>query len=326
MHIPDGYLGPKTCAVLYTAMVPIWYLAARKVQKTLQAKEIPLLALGAAFTFVIMMFNIPIPGGSTGHMVGAVVVASVLGPWTGVVALSLSLTIQALLFGDGGITTLGANCFNLAFLMPFTGYYVYQIIAAGNTGQKRRWVALFLAGYISINIAAIAVAIELGIQPMIASGPDGKPLYAPYPLTVTIPGMLFTHLLFFGPVEAIGTAMVVSYIFKVNESLLYKPTTNPLKPLWIGLAILIILTPLGLLAQGTAWGEGASEELLAFLGYIPEGLKRLEGLWDSLMPDYNLPGWDGPVESAFGYIISAAIGSGIIVLTIYLVGRVWKKG
>src|SRR3989337_3532719 len=155
MHIPDGYLSPKTCGVLYAAMVPIWYLAARKLQKTLHTNQIPLLALGAAFTFVIMMFNIPIPGGSTGHMVGGAVVACVLGPWAAVISLSLALTIQALLFGDGGITTLGANCFNMAFIMPFTGYYIYHVGMAGRPGPKRRWIALFAAGYVAMNMAAV---------------------------------------------------------------------------------------------------------------------------------------------------------------------------
>ena len=325
MHIPDGYLSPKTCGVLYAAMVPIWYLAARKLQKALHAKQIPLLALSAAFTFVIMMFNIPIPGGTTGHMVGGVVVASVLGPWATVISLSLALTIQALLFGDGGITTLGANCFNMAFLMPFAGYYVYHIIAAGNPGQRRKWVALFIAGYVAMNIAALAVAVELGIQPLIASSPDGRPLYAPYPLSVTIPAMAASHLMFFGLVEAIGTAMVVSYVFKTNEAMLYKPAHNPLKPLWIALIILIILTPLGLLAKGTAWGEWASEELKSILGYAPAGLQRLEGLWTSIMPGYNIPGFDSPMKSTLGYVVSAALGSALIVLTIYIAGRIWKR-
>lgn len=325
MHIPDGYLSPKTCGVLYAAMAPIWYLAARKVQKALHAKQIPLLALGAAFTFVIMMFNIPIPGGSTGHMVGGAVVACVLGPWAAVISLSLALTIQALLFGDGGITTLGANCFNMAFIMPFVGYYIYHVGMAGNPGQKRRWVGIALAGYIAMNMTALAAAIELGIQPIIASSPDGRPLYAPYPLSVTIPAMAVSHLLFFGPIEAIGTAMVVSYVFKTNEAMLYKPVYNPLKSLWIGLLVLIILTPLGLLAQGTAWGEWASEELITLFGYVPEGMKGLRNLWTSILPGYNLPGFSSPVQSAFGYIISAAIGSSIIVLIIYLAGKIWKR-
>lgn len=326
MHIPDGYLSPKTCAVLYMAMAPVWYVSAKKVQKTLQAKQIPLLALGAAFTFVIMMFNVPIPGGSTGHMAGAVIVAAILGPWAGVISLSLALAIQALLFGDGGITTLGANCFNLAFIMPFVGYYTYLVLSAGNASSTRRWIALAIAGYIAINAAALAVAIELGIQPIIASSPDARPLYAPYPLSVTIPAMAVSHALFFGPIEAVGTAMVVSYVFKINEAMLYRPASNALKPLWIGLIVLIILTPLGLLSRGTAWGEWAAEELMALLGFVPEGIKDLKDLWISIMPGYNLPGFDSPVKSALGYIISAAVGSSVIVLIIYLAGRIWKKG
>lgn len=326
MHIPDGYLSPKTCAVFYAAMSPIWYLSARKVQKTLQAKQIPLLALSSAFAFIVMMFNIPIPGGTTGHMTGGVIVTMLIGPWAALIALSLTLAIQALLFGDGGITTFGVNCFNMALITPFTGYYVYHAIAAGAPGKRRQWFALALAGYIALNLTALAAAIVLGIQPIIASAPDGRPLYAPYPLSVTIPAMGFSHLLFFGPVEALGTAMVVSYVMKTNEAMLYKPAANPLKPLWIGLVILIILTPLGLIAQGSAWGEWASEELIAVLGYAPEGLKRLEGLWASIMPGYNIPGFDSPAKSAMGYVISAALGSGLIVLIIYLTGKIWKKG
>ncbi|OGQ43795.1 MAG: hypothetical protein A3A85_00740, partial [Deltaproteobacteria bacterium RIFCSPLOWO2_01_FULL_42_9] len=100
--------------------------------------------------------------------------------------------------------------------------------------------------------------------------------------------------------------------------MLYKPAHNPLKPLWIALIILIILTPLGLLAKGTAWGEWASEELKSILGYAPAGLQRLEGLWTSIMPGYNIPGFDSPMKSTLGYVVSAALGSALIVLTIYI--------
>lgn len=325
MHIPDGYLSPKTCAVFYAAMAPAWYVAARKVQKTLHAKQIPLLALSAAFSFIIMMFNIPIPGGSTGHMTGGVIVTMLVGPWAALIALSMTLAIQALLFGDGGITTLGANCFNLALITPFAGYYAYHAIAAGSPGKRRQWIALALASYIAINITALAAAIELGIQPLIASSPDGRPLYAPYPLSVAIPAMGLSHLLFFGPVEALGTAMVVSYIFKTDAALLYKPASNPLKPLWIALVVLIILTPLGLLAHGVGWGEWPPEDLKKIIGYAPEGMQAVKGLWTSILAGYNLPGFDSQVQSAAGYIISAALGSGLIVLIIYLTGKIWKR-
>ena len=81
MHIPDGYLGPITCIAGFAAMVPVWAIASRTVKRTLSARQVPLLAIGAAFSFIIMMFNIPIPGGTTGHAVGGVLVAILLGPW-----------------------------------------------------------------------------------------------------------------------------------------------------------------------------------------------------------------------------------------------------
>ena len=129
MHIPDGYLGPQTYGTMYAAMTPIWIIAARKVKATLKTKQVPLLALGAALSFVIMMFNVPVVGSSTGHAVGSTVIAIALGPWAAVIAVSLALIIQALLFGDGGITAIAANCFNMAFLKPFVGYYTYLLIA-----------------------------------------------------------------------------------------------------------------------------------------------------------------------------------------------------
>ena len=102
MHIPDGYLGPQTYGVLYAIMVPLWGLASTIVRRTLNRRQGPFLALGAAFSFLIMLFNIPIPGGSAGHSVGGVIVAILLGPWAALIVISISVVIQAPLFGDGG--------------------------------------------------------------------------------------------------------------------------------------------------------------------------------------------------------------------------------
>ena len=166
MHIPDGYLGPGTCGLFYLIMLPIWTAASAIVKRTLNAKQVPLLAIGAAFSFVIMMFNVPIPGGTTGHAVGGVLVAILLGPWAACIALTVALVIQALLFGDGGVTAIGANCFNMAFVLPFAGYYVYKIISYKSTiNSKRRVIAAGVAAYLGINIAALCAGIEFGLQP-----------------------------------------------------------------------------------------------------------------------------------------------------------------
>jgi len=124
MHIPDGYLGPPTSVLFYVAMLPLWSQASRIVKRTFKARQVPLLAIAAAFSFVIMMFNVPIPAGSTGHATGAVLAAILLGPWAACIAVTVALVVQALLFGDGGITAIGANCFNMAFVQVFAGYYL----------------------------------------------------------------------------------------------------------------------------------------------------------------------------------------------------------
>jgi cobalt/nickel transport system permease protein len=221
MHIPDGYLGPATCVAGYAVMAPVWALASRKVKKTLRAKQAPLLAIGAAFSFVIMMFNVPIPGGTTGHAVGAVLVSILLGPWAATIAVSVALVIQALLFGDGGITAIGGNCFNMAFVLPFTGYAVYRIIS-GNTPvtSMRRVVAAGIAGYIGLVAASLCAGIELGLQPLLHHTASGQALYCPYGLKVAISVMVGEHLLFFGWVELIVTALVVKYLQKQEPALL----------------------------------------------------------------------------------------------------------
>ncbi|HLP30803.1 MAG TPA: energy-coupling factor ABC transporter permease, partial [Geothrix sp.] len=129
MHIPDGYLSPSTCAVAFAATLPFWVVAFRRMGRLLHTRMVPLLALFSAFSFVIMMFNIPLPGGTTGHAVGVAVAAIVLGPWGSMVAISVALLIQALFFGDGGLTTFGANSFNMAVVGSMVAWVAYTVIA-----------------------------------------------------------------------------------------------------------------------------------------------------------------------------------------------------
>jgi len=221
MHIPDGYLGPATCGFFYVAMLPLWTAASRIVKKTLKAKQVPLLAIGAAFSFVIMMFNVPIPGGSTGHAVGGVLVAILLGPWAACIAITVALVVQALLFGDGGITAIGANCFNMAFVLPFVGYYLYNALSYhAPMDSKRRVIAAGVAGYIGINVAAFLAGVEFGLQPLLHHTLNGQALYCPYGLKVAVPAMAGEHLLVFGWVEAVVTALVVKYLQKQTPDIL----------------------------------------------------------------------------------------------------------
>ncbi|HEY9247407.1 MAG TPA: cobalt transporter CbiM [Candidatus Methanoperedens sp.] len=221
MHIPDGYLGPITWIAMWLVMIPIWIIAAHKLKKELKTKQVPLLAMGAAFSFVIMMFNVPVLGGSTGHAVGGTLIAIVLGPWAALTAVSVALIIQALFFGDGGITAIAANCFNIGFVLPFVGYYIYRLISTNaDMTSSRHWIGAGISSYIAINVAAILTGIEFGIQPILYPAVDGKFQYFMYPLSVAVSVMAFEHLILFGFVEGIVTLLVVRYLQQTDPSLL----------------------------------------------------------------------------------------------------------
>ncbi len=206
MHIPDGFLSPQTYIPACGAMIPLWAVASRKLKATLRARQVPMLALGAAFCFVVMMFNVPIPGGTTGHATGGVLIAILLGPWAAMMAVSLALIVQALMFGDGGITAIGANCLNMAVVMPFVGWGVYRLIAgSASAGSSRHRIGAAAGGYVGLNAAALTTAVMFGIQPLVARGADGRALYNPFGLGVAVPAMAVEHLLLFGVVEAVVT-------------------------------------------------------------------------------------------------------------------------
>ena len=221
MHIPDGYLSPQTYIPLFGAFVGISAIAVRKVKKEVSVKNIPYLGMAAAFSFIIMMFNLPIPGGTTGHAVGSALIAIILGPWATVIAVSVALIIQALIFGDGGITAIGANCFNMAIFMPFVAFYIFKIIRLKSVNLRRIFVSAFIAGYLSLVLTSILTAIEFGIQPLIATTHEGKALYCPYNLSIAIPAMAFEHLILFGIVEGLVTAFVVGYFFSHDSSMIF---------------------------------------------------------------------------------------------------------
>jgi cobalt/nickel transport system permease protein len=351
MHIPDGYLSPSTCAVLYGAAIPLWYAAFARVKRLLSTRLVPLLAVASAFCFVIMMFNIPLPGGTTGHAVGVGAATVVLGPWASMLSLSTALLIQAVFFGDGGITTLGANCFNMAIVGSLIAHLVYRVVA-GRTAltSSRRVVAGALAGYAAVNVSALLAACELGVQPLFFRDAGGAPLYAPYSLHIAIPAMMIGHLTFAGLAELFVSGGVVAYLQRTNPLLLRHSSSvggpedgtrrstsgigwGPTGPLWIRLALLMLLTPLGILAAGTAWGEwsvrdfsnpGMRQKMAAASGNVapparqPRGLERLSSVWSAPFPQYAPPFVRRP---AFGYVMSATFGSGLIIGFFLLLGR-----
>lgn len=204
MHIPDGFLSPETCAASYAVAIPFVYYSFKKV---LDEEHLARLGVLSALAFVVMMINIPIPGGTSGHALGTSLLAILFGPWKAVASLSVVLALQAIIFGDGGITTYGANLIVMGIIPAFVGYWAWQI--------TRKWgkFSYFLSGYVSLVFSSLTASLILGLQALIFRH-GALPLYFPYGLKVTVPAMLVPTLLFFAPLEGILNLAVLSYIKK----------------------------------------------------------------------------------------------------------------
>ena len=270
------------------------------MRKVVKSRYVPLLAIGAAYCFLVMMFNVPIPDGTTAHAVGGVLVAVLLGPWAAVVAVSSALAIQALFFGDGGVLAFGANCFNMAFVMPMVGYAVYVAADAPGVAHvaaaaRSRPESARTSGSTS---AALCAAIEFGLQPTLFHRADGTPLYAPFHLAQTIPAMALAHLTVAGGVEFALTAGVVAYLQRANLPLLRinhaaVPDTDAelgavrrLGWRWalVGLGAMAVLTPLGLLAPGRRVRRGPPADLDLRRYHLERGARRPAALRRLLAP------------------------------------------
>ncbi|MFN5060089.1 MAG: cobalt transporter CbiM [Chloroflexota bacterium] len=347
MHIPEGYLSPSTTVALYAATAPFWYIAGKRVKKMLSMRMVPLLSVFAAFSFIIMMFNLPLPGGTTGHATGAAIAAIVLGPWGSILAVSIALAIQAIFFGDGGILAIGANSFNIAVVGSFVAIWVYNAVSGKSAlTSPRRVIAAGLAGYLAINAAAFVTALQFGVQPLWFTDANGAPLYAPYGLDVAIPAMMIGHIGIAGLAEMFITAGVVAYLQRSDVALLsltaqkdaeakVDGTWAGTRRLWVMIAIMMILSPLGLIAAGTAWGEWGAEEFAdpaarqaiteASLGAeppvssTPAGLESLGSWFEAPIPDYAVPFIS---HEAVGYIFSAVMGTGLVMLCFLLYGAI----
>ena len=261
-------------------------------------RYVPLLALGAAYCFLVMMFNVPIPDGTTAHAVGAVLIAVLLGPWAAVIAVSIGLLIQALFFGDGGVLAYGANCVNMAVVMPFVGYAVYRLlarrhladVAAAGPRRGRGWLRRAQR-----RRAGGGDRVRDPARPV--QQLERSPLYAPFHLSQTIPAMLFAHLLVAGVVEAALTFGVIAYLQRANVPVLRinhdaspetdadvraPPASAASRWALLGLGAMAVLTPLGLLAPGGAFGEDAPDDLdlqRYQLSAVPSGLRRYADFW-----------------------------------------------
>jgi len=200
MHVPDGFLNAPTLiatnAVMFSALAP----AIRRINRELSPERIPLMGVAAAFVFAVQLIRFPIPGGTTAHISGAVLIAVLLGPFTGLAIITAALFLQALLFGHGGLLTLGANVMNIGVIGCLLGYGVYRILPTkSNFGAG-------VAAWIATLLAALACAAELGYS--------GR-----MDLETALVGMGGAHSIL-GVVEALVTMAVLSFLGKIRPDLL----------------------------------------------------------------------------------------------------------
>ena len=323
MHIPDNYLSPSTCAVMGVVMIPIWIKSVSKVKKEISKKKIPLLGVFAAFSFLIMMFNIPTPGGTSAHAVGTALAAIILGPYAAIISTSIALLIQALFFGDGGILAYTANSFNMAVVMAFSGHFIFNFLKKRFRSQKGESISAFIAGYIALNLAAFCASLELGIQPILFHNVVGQALYCPYPFSISIPAMMSTHLII-GIVEGAVTVAVYSFIKKSSPGMLYEGKSEKVGKVYKGLlviiGIMVIIVPIGLFAASrSAWGEWDSSVIKSMVGYLPQGMKT--GIsYEAVGSGYGFAG----IGTIPGYLLSGIIGVTLLIIVFKILASMKK--
>ncbi|HZD60423.1 MAG TPA: energy-coupling factor ABC transporter permease [Anaerolineae bacterium] len=291
MHIPDGFLDTKTWVTAATASGGAVAYAVAKVNKGLEEKDPPLMGVLAAFIFAAQMLNFPVAGGTSGHFIGGALAAILLGPWKAILVMLSVISVQALLFGDGGITALGANILNLAIIAPLSAYWVY--------GALRRFsvpAGAFVAGLISTVIAASAAAVELSVSGTV-------------PLVLSMPIMAGWHLLI-GIGEGIITAVTIGYIARVRSDLVTNTTGFDWRSLMVlaGVAsfLALFLSPLA-----SSLPDGL-QRVAYELGFA----KRGTGLFTALIPNYAIPGvkseWlAGGLAGLVGISATILIGYGV---------------
>jgi cobalt/nickel transport system permease protein len=208
MHIPDGFLAMNT-------WLPTWFISAggiaysiRVASRQLKERVVPLMGVMSAFIFAAQMLNFPVAGGTSGHLLGGVLAAILLGPFSGAIAISVVLIAQCLIFQDGGLTALGANILNMAIIGTMGGYLVYNLIRNAIKNRSGMMIGTFAAAWLSVVMASTACAIELAISGTV-------------PFSKVLPAMAGIHAII-GIGEGIITSLIVGFVLKVRPDLIYR--------------------------------------------------------------------------------------------------------
>lgn len=204
MHIPDGLISPQTYLPAFALAVPLWVIASKRLKEDMGDSMLPKLAVFTALSLILSTLMVPLPGGTSGHAVGVALLALIFGPWSAYLTYSLTLLLQALVMGAGGITALPINALAMGFVGAWITWGTYHGLRS-----VQPTLAVLAAVWVSILVSAGLIALILGMQPWLASDSSGSPLYFPFGPEITLPALLVPHLLI-----AMGEAVLTLVIFR----------------------------------------------------------------------------------------------------------------
>jgi cobalt/nickel transport system permease protein len=305
MHTPDGFLSVLVSVIFWIISLPVIGIALPKTKQTLGERQVPLMGVLAAAIFAGQMLNFSVTGGTSGHLLGAAIAVILLGPWTSVLIMTSVVSVQALLFQDGGILALGANVFNMAIIGPFVAYAVYTLLS--NLLKKQSWglfVAGFAAAWSSVVVASLSCALQLAL-----SGTS--------PANVAVPAMASIHALI-GIGEGLITVGAMAFLFAVRKDLLKPGETKAVSNKGVivgGALIALVLVVISPLASSHPDGlEWVAEQQ----GFI----ETAKAAFYNIIPDYSMPGISNP---ALATIAAGIIGIVIVFGVAYGIARAEKR-
>ena len=302
MHIPDGFLDTKTIVATTLFSAVGFGTALHKLKNTILPSQIPLVGLTAAFVFVAQMLNFPVVAGTSGHLVGSVLTAVLLGPNAAVVVITSVLVVQCFLFADGGVLALGANIFNMAIIGSLVGYVIYRGVNKIIPGRRGWFTSIVFASWCSTVIASILCAGELAWSGTVR-------------WDAAFPVMANVHMLI-GIGEGLITVLIVAAVWKARPDLLQEQISGSLsfniREIIIYGTIVIIGLLLFVSPFVSEWPDGL-EKTAALLGFQRNAVDS--DLIQSPISNYKFPGIGSPVMAT---TLAGIIGA-VIVFVIGLV-------
>ncbi len=301
MHIPDGFLSAMVALVCWVFAITVVGVALRKTGRTLGERQVPLMGVLAAAIFAGQMLNFSVTGGTSGHLLGAALASILLGPWSAVLVMTTVVSVQALLFQDGGLLALGANLFNMAVVGVFVAYAVFTLLQRATGGKPwGLFVSGFVAAWSSIFIASLSCALQLAL-----SGTS--------PANIAVPAMGGIHALI-GIGEGLITLGALALVSGVRPDLLKAGKQEGASDKTLvagGIALALLLAILSPLASSHPDGLEWVAEQKGFLDFA-------RGPLYEIIPDYVMPGIS---NEAVATIAAGILGTLIVFAVAYFVAR-----